>query len=213
VTDKPEVVLDLYEYKPTYLPEPALSKVVAEKIFRAYGSKISIKPPSFLNENLWELSSEGWVGYIPIGDELGLRLHPKVELRNIVRMLEYAYGLQSLQFFDELANAGSLEEFLSELANILSRRVLDRGRRGFYRAYIQQEDILPYLRGRLDIGSVATRPWATKFDCRYEEHLSDIRENQLLSWTLMVSCEVVTAMPRCCQSYDGHTTPSKASPQ
>jgi 5-methylcytosine-specific restriction enzyme subunit McrC len=186
VTDKPEVVLDLYEYKPTYLPEPALSKVVAEKIFRAYGSKISIKPPSFLNENLWELSSEGWVGYIPIGDELGLRLHPKVELRNIVRMLEYAYGLQSLQFFDELANAGSLEEFLSELANILSRRVLDRGRRGFYRAYIQQEDILPYLRGRLDIGSVATRPWATKFDCRYEEHLSDIRENQLLSWTLMV---------------------------
>jgi 5-methylcytosine-specific restriction enzyme subunit McrC len=185
VSNHPARVLNLYEYKPTYLPEAALSRVVAEKIYRSYGSKISVRPPSFLNENQWELSSEGWVGYIPIGDDVGLRLHPKVELRNIVRMLEYAYGLQSLEFFNELASASSLEEFLSELANILARRVLDRSRRGFYRAYIRQEENLPYLRGRLDIQSVATRPWATKFDCRYEEHLGDVPENQLLSWTLM----------------------------
>jgi 5-methylcytosine-specific restriction enzyme subunit McrC len=185
VTHQPELVVDLHEYKPTYLPAPALSQVVAEKIYTAYGSQVSIEPPSFRNANRWELSSQGWVGYIPVAEEVGLRLHPKVNLQNIVRMLEYAYGLKSLRFFDELTTAASLQEFFSELASILARRVLDRARRGFYRAYIPQEENLPYLRGRLDINAVATRPWTTKFDCRYEDHLADIRENQLLAWSLM----------------------------
>jgi 5-methylcytosine-specific restriction enzyme subunit McrC len=185
VTHKPDLVVDLQEYRPTYLPAQALPQIIAEKIYTTYGSQVTIEPPSFRNENRWELVSQGSVGYIPVADEVGLRLHPKVPVRNIVRMLEYAYGLQSLQFFDELATCSSLQEFFSELASILARRVLDRARRGFHRAYIHQEENLPYLRGRLDIGAIAARPWATKFDCRFEDHLADIRENQLLAWSLM----------------------------
>jgi 5-methylcytosine-specific restriction enzyme subunit McrC len=181
---KPERVVDLEEYRPTYLRAEELPKVVAEKIHRSYGSQVRVSPPSFLNGEQWELVSEGWVGYIPVSDDWGLRLKPKVSLRNIVRMLEYAYGLQSLHFFDQLSTSSSLQEFFSELASILARRVLDRARRGFYRAYVPQEENLPYLRGRLDVATVAARPWATKFDCRFEDHLADVGENQLLAWSL-----------------------------
>ena len=184
MTEHATRVIELEEYKPTYLPVESLRSSVAETIHRAYGSKITVDPPSFKNGDCWGLTSQGWVGYIPVDEGLGLRINPKVPLRNIVRMLEYAYGLESLTFFDQLANSASLQDFFSELANILARRVLDRGRRGFYKAYVELADALPFVRGRLSLQSLAKRPWSARVDCEFDEHLADVRENQLLAWTL-----------------------------
>jgi 5-methylcytosine-specific restriction enzyme subunit McrC len=77
-----------------------------------------------------------------------------------------------------------LDAFYSELAKVLSLRVLDRGRRGFYRAYLARMEQLPYVTGRLDIDHLVQRPWSSRPRCHYEEHTADIDENQILSWTL-----------------------------
>jgi 5-methylcytosine-specific restriction enzyme subunit McrC len=58
--------------------------------------------PSPKTDHRWELTAQGWVGYIPLSPELGLSLQPKVSLEGLFRMLEYAYRLESFHFLDDL---------------------------------------------------------------------------------------------------------------
>ena len=41
-----------------------------------YKGKVSIEPISFQPNAGWKINSEGWVGYIPLTEEMGLRLSP-----------------------------------------------------------------------------------------------------------------------------------------
>jgi len=123
------------------------------------------------------------VGFIPLTPELGISLQPKVELKNLFGMLEYGYRLR-IRFLEGLWDSNSLEEFYERLANILARRVLDRGRKGFYRAYIPRNEKSGFIRGRMDLPAAIRRPWDTRIRCHYEEHTPDIPENQILAWTL-----------------------------
>src|SRR5262245_16480888 len=98
-------------------------------------------------------------------------------------MLEIAYRL-NLEALDGLIEARSLAEFYERLAHRLARQVLDRGRKGFYRAYLPRLERLPYLRGRLDTRRAVHLPGQINLDCHYQEHTADVEENQILAWTL-----------------------------
>lgn len=180
------VVLKLSEYKTERFPPEVIPEEVARIIWKEYSGKVNIEAPSFRNNYQWELTSQGWVGYIPVSDEFGLSLEPKVELGNLFRMLEYAYNLESFKFLPGLFNAQSLEEFYERLAAVLARRVLERSRKGLYREYVNFEEHLPYISGRLDLQPVIREPWKVKPCCHYQEHTADIEENQILAWTLSV---------------------------
>ena len=108
-----------------------------------------------------------------------------MSIGNLFRMLEYAYRLK-IHMGDGLVDCASLEEFYERLALILARRVLDRGRKGFYRTYVSEHDRLPYVRGQLDTRRLITRPWEIDLPCAFEEHTGDIAENQILAWTLQL---------------------------
>ena len=123
------------------------------------------------------------MGYIPLTPELHIGIRPKVPVENIFRMLEYAYNVP----FEQDRRVGEvpgIEDYFERLASVLAKRVLDRGRRGFNRAYIPQSDRLPYLRGQLDVLQLMCRPWDTDLHCYYEGHAGDLVENQILAWTL-----------------------------
>ncbi|MGB5055483.1 MAG: hypothetical protein WBO24_13915, partial [Nitrospirales bacterium] len=137
----------LTEYKPYPLASGELTNELAQRIWDEYGTQIEIETPSFKNQYQWILKSRGWVGHIPISGELGLDLLPKVPLENLFGMYEYAYRLESFHFLKGLAVASSLNEFYEQLAHILSKRILDRGRKGYYRTYVAEQDSLPYVRG------------------------------------------------------------------
>ena len=175
----------LTEYVPARLAREALSDALGEALWRNYHSQVAVEFPSPKTDGQWQLTAQGWVGYIPLAPELGIRLEPKVELGNLFRMLEYAYRLESFRFLAGLVDCQSLEEFYERLANILSRRVLDRGRKGFYRAYLPETEQLPYVRGRLDVARAIQAPWDVRLQCHYQEHTPDIEENQILAWTLV----------------------------
>jgi 5-methylcytosine-specific restriction enzyme subunit McrC len=98
-------------------------------------------------------------------------------------MLEYAYRHQ-IDFMDGKFECASIRELYERLAVILSRLVLDRGRRGYYREYVARRACLPYLRGRLDVLRQATVPLAATLPCRFEERTADIEDNRILAWTL-----------------------------
>ncbi len=178
------MIVELTEYQLAEFPADAISAEVEEALFRDYADKIAVEAPSFKTGRKWRLTSLGWVGYIPLGPDSGLSLRPKVPIGNLFRMLEYAYRLTSFKFLDGTFDARTLEDFYEQLANVLAKRVLDRGRKGFYRAYMPETDRLPYIRGRMDVARAIRTPWDSNTQCHYHEHTADTEENRLLAWTL-----------------------------
>ena len=176
----------LTEYQPTFLAEEEIPLSVAKMLLRDYGAQVAVEPPSFKTDGKWQLTPQGWVGHIPLTPEFHFALQPKVELSNLFRMLEYTYDLESFRFLAGLFDCQSLEELYELLAHELARRVLERGRKGFYRAYVPETARLPYVRGRLDVQQVMQSPERVNLQCHYQEHTADIEENQILAWTLLV---------------------------
>lgn len=174
-------VLSLVEYE--RLDVDDLAKSVAERLRDDFSAKIELRPP-FHNQEKWGLTSLGWVGFLPVGDELGLSLQPKVPLASLVRMLEVAYRLAEFRT-EGLFEAGSVDDLFEQMASILARRVLDRARQGLFGAYVGQEEDLRFLRGRLDLLDHARAPWRVDLRCRFEEHTPDLDDNRILLWTLL----------------------------
>lgn len=176
-------VLELTEYQTASLPAGELDVALGERLWREYGKYVSVEPPGFKTNYQWQLTPQGYVGYIPLTPDMHIAIRPKVPVENIFRMLEYAYNVP-FQQSGEMVNCEALEDYFERLATVLAKRVLDRGRKGFYRAYIAESDRLPYLRGQLDVHRLMCRPWDTDLHCHYEEHTGDLVENQILAWTL-----------------------------
>jgi 5-methylcytosine-specific restriction enzyme subunit McrC len=115
-----------------------------------------------------------------------LSLEPKVPIGNLFRLLEVAYDLKAGAFrvYEDLVGCGSLADFYERLANILAKRTLQRARWGFHREYVEREDLLPFVRGRLNAMRLLTTPWSVNLQCGFEEHTPEIDDNRVLAWTL-----------------------------
>ena len=176
-------IIELTEYEPHSLAEDEFPEELAKLLHSSFGKQVSLEPPSFLNLRSWQLTSQGWVGYIPLADDVHLRLLPKVPIGNLFRMLEYAYRLD-FKILEGLTDCESVAEFYERLALVLAKRVLDRIRKGLYRSYVLENDRLPYVRGRIDVLSHIRNPTQVRLPCEFEEHTADLEENQILLWTL-----------------------------
>ncbi len=175
-------IIELTEYRPSYLAKAELDQPTAETLWREHGSQIAVEEPGFKNGDRWALTSQGYVGHIPLTADLHLSLQPKAPIANVFQMLEYAYDLG--QFWTDLARCQSMDEFYERLALILSKRILDRERKGLHRTYFPRQEQTPFVRGRLDGRRLSTAAWDPRLLCRYQEHTADIEDNQLLLWTL-----------------------------
>lgn len=179
-----KTVIDLVEYGTTAVPLGVLSHEQAAAIRKNFGQQVGVEKPWYAADGGWQLTSQGWVGQIPLTPHLELRLQPKTRLSNLFGMLEYAYKLRSLTFLGGVTGADSLQEFYSQLAKLLAQRVLARSRKGFYHTYCHQDSLLPYVRGRIELVQAAVKPWSTHIACQYQEHTADVEDNRILTWTL-----------------------------
>ncbi|MCY6493913.1 McrC family protein [Leptolyngbya sp. GGD] len=221
------IVYELTEYAATILPSDAIPIELGTLLWQTYGengtlrkSVVRIDFPSPITSGQWRLTSQGWVGYIPLSDVLGFRLQPKVGLANIFGMLEYAYNLKSFHFLDGLSHFDTLEELYSFLADILSRRILDRARKGLYRTYVPRSDQMTVVRGRMDTRHLVQKPWEVTIKCHYKDHTSDIEDNQILLWTLhqMIACgacnpQALTNVRRAYRALQGTVSLGHVAPQ
>jgi len=181
-------IIELAEHTPVKVDREKLPVEAAEILKKKFSDKIAVEMISFGPDSDWQLTAQDWVGYIPLTPEVSIRLLPKkgVKITNLFGMLECAYSLKSFHLSEKgLYDCDTLEDFYDRLANILAHRILDRARRGFYHSYQPRSDQLPYLRGRVDLQRASLRPWEVKLECHFEEHTSDIKDNQILTWTLL----------------------------
>jgi len=174
-------IIELTEYQPVEFESGQLSREVATSLRTLYSNQVRVERLWYESDS-WRLTSQGWVGYIPLAPDVHLALQPKVSA-NLFGMLELAY--QVGEFLPkETVKVESLRELYERLSLVLAQRVLDRGRKGFYRSYVSLEDQLPYVRGRLDMRRAAQTPWDARLHCQYQEHTADVEDNQILAWTM-----------------------------
>lgn len=176
--------IELIEYSSKLLPAEEISINVGTLLFKKYSDQIAIEFPSPATDNSWRITSQGWVGYIPLPEGIVLVMKPKVDIHNIFSMMEYAYRLKSFSFLKGIVQCDCLEGYFDRLACILARLILDRSRVGLYRSYVSCTETQSFVVGRIDFTQVARNTYDHRLVCEYQEHTADIPENQILCWTL-----------------------------
>lgn len=176
--------LELKEEEPCTFSEEYLDSETAKTLHDDHKKKISLECNPW--NHTYTLRSNGYIGYIPINERYTIKIQPKVNVNNVFRMLEYAYKLKSFELLKGITNIESTEDFFERFVNILARRILDRNRKGLYCDYMERTDTLSYLRGRTKIlpTTVSMMRGVLAPTCEFEEHTSDLVENQILLWTL-----------------------------
>jgi 5-methylcytosine-specific restriction enzyme subunit McrC len=212
--------VELVEYEPISLPGELLSPEIGRQLWQFYGDKVAVEFPSPKTDQSWRLTGTGWVGHIPLSADFQISIKPKVALENLWRMWAYAYNLHEFEWLDGLAQTASLVDFFPELAHVLAMKVLNRSRQGFYRTYETQIRRLPFVRGQLQWRQSFSSPEKAALLCRFDEHTTDIADNQILAYTLghiarSRRCPepVQTAVTRAYRTVQSITSPHTFQPQ
>jgi 5-methylcytosine-specific restriction enzyme subunit McrC len=170
------------EYETFQMPANAWPEEAVRRFVQLHGKRFDVQAPTLFNGHQWQIKPEGYVGRVPLSDEFCLVIEPKVGIRSLFRMLEYAYDLGC--FYDQEVPVGAIDTLLQSLAIVLAERVTARARRGLYRAYEPRHEALPLVRERIDLAGQARRPWQVAVPCHYQEHTDDVLENQALACAL-----------------------------
>lgn len=174
----------LVEFQRRSLGPGELSEHEARMLHVQFGDKITVEWPTPKTDHMWQLTSLGWVGFVPLGPDRGVSLQPEVPLRNLFAMLEYAYDLPSFKLLEGLYESDSILEFFERLAVILSKRLLQRARKSLYKAYTEESAAPGFVRGRIDVGPLMRTAVRSRIPCSYEEHTIDIEDNRIVAWTM-----------------------------
>lgn len=182
----PNSIIKLIEYECHSLCMEDFSNLEAEHLYHRYGSNVAVEWPSPKTDGKWQLTSLGWVGFIPLGNGRGISLQPKAPLKNLFKMLEYAYDLRSFKLLSGLYECESIRDFYEQLALILAGRFLDRAREGLYKTYKDEREELSFIHGRIDFETLSRTPVKSTVPCQYEDQTIDNQDNQIIAWTLHV---------------------------
>lgn len=169
------------EYQPRILGQDAFSKPQIDTLVAHYAKRVEIGRTL---EGDLKITPQGWVGYIPLDHSCGLYIRPKVPIANIFYMLSVAYDLDALRYSNLFIQCDRVEELYENLAQLLADKVLHRCRQGLYKTYEEEEEYLPYVRGRLQIPQLFRHPHRVQLPCEYQEQTVDNKDNQILAWTL-----------------------------
>ena len=171
----------------------AEDRAVVEKLSGSADDRLQIEE---LRQGL-RVRTRSWVGVVRL-PTVEIRVVPKVtgDLLGLVRLIEYASGLDALTRLRDGATLEASGDSLLELFALLfveaSERVL---RRGLLSGYVEREDDLPMARGRI-LGDRQVLERFGQLDriiCRFDELEHDIVENRLLTATLQVASPRVTS--------------------
>lgn len=146
------------------------------------------------------VQSRSWVGVLQLS-ELRIVIEPKLTggNRGLIEMLSYASGLDALKRQAttrtlQTADDGHLFNLIALLFAEACERVV---RRRLRHDYVVEEERLPVLRGRLLVAEQIRRGFGRidQLHCRYDDHTSDIPDNQLLAAATTAALPYITHLP------------------
>lgn len=127
-----------------------------------------------------EIESFAYVGRIQLGS-LVVTVEPKLDSRELLALLRYAYGLRNLRLLDtaELADTGrALQDLIIQQLHAETRELIDRG---LARRYVETFETLASPRGRIDLNRLAASSAPlVELPCRHHPRSSEHLLNHLL---------------------------------
>lgn len=176
---------ELKEFDPVEFgeDETSFSEKHANFLVEKFSDQVEVEYPTAKTGDKWVLKNKGYTGSIPLPDGKSISLTPKVEISNVLHMMEYAY---ELGYFDleGVTTANTVEGFYDRVAKILAQNIIDRRKRGLFRSYVEREEESQTIRGRINFSKTARRPWDPKAHIEYSEMTADNEDNQILLYTL-----------------------------
>ncbi len=187
--------LSEYQSRTFDLGEPSVEDLrLADELNADFEKKLELR---WLHNGKLEVRASSWVGVVVLSNAT-IHVRPKLagDELNLVRMIEYAGGLQRLRTSKierrlDAEREGLLDLICQLLASEAESLLLD----GLIHDYTTEEDSLPALRGSLRFREQATRRFGQldTLECRFDEFNADVFDNQFLA-------AGVAAGSRLCQS-------------
>lgn len=148
-----------------------------EFITRELDGKLSIQRQ--LQGSGYILNPNQFVGVLTLPSGRRIESRPKVPVGNVFYMLSVVLDLP---FREEPAAFDSFDDLLEFIAAYFAGLVQERIEHGLYRSYIDLEDNLAVVRGRIDFAQDLRENYVLRHRvyCRYTELTWDIPENQIV---------------------------------
>lgn len=161
------------------LVEGGLAAVVslAEDVGAAL-SRSEVVTVSRLGEDLWEIGASRFVGVATVAG-VTVWIRPKVDIHRILFLLGYA---KKPGWRDDTVKLAEVTDLVPALAHAFAAQAERALERGLLYGYVELDDSLTVLRGRLRDQEQLRRRFgiAVPLLVRYDDHVVDIAENQLL---------------------------------
>lgn len=136
-------------------------------------------------------------GSIPIGDDLLVRIRPKVPVAKLFVFLFWAEGLQALDLFDGAAPGGEIEDGFALVLKLLAGRVSRRIARGLRKEYAADLRKGPSPHGRILFRESARLFASGRAAMVWEERplTVDNLDNRLIAWALRRASRSIVGEP------------------
>ena len=171
--------IGLTEYTPVVL---ALSADDCNAIVVDGKKRLTIIPTTTAGE--FEVNPNQYAGVMRLPSGQTLDLLPKVPLFNVMWMISEVERLEGIDFhrLERQANITTFEDILEPIAAAFVEQITMLIERGLYRAYVEQEDNLTAIRGRIDFREDLNRNVVLRHRtyCRFTEFSWDVPENQVI---------------------------------
>ena len=177
-------IIELEEETDRAISKDDLDDILALALSKS--GHFDVQFPSVITGHKYIVRSKGWVGHIPVGAQIIVKVRPKLPISSIFGMLEVAYNLKSFALLEGETSVNTIEELFERVASILAHRVLDRARKGLYQAYLTRRDDLAFVRGRIDLRESLKRSLhgSAYLHCEFQHLTHDLEDNQILLWAL-----------------------------
>ena len=180
-------VFTLIEYRPEALP---IGDADARWLATLEPRRFEVWPET--GSDRWIVSPGSTVGVVELPSGNRLRCQPKAPVRNVFYMLATAYGFRD-PFLDQALAFERIDELFDFLVEHLANLIDARLERGLYRAYVEREDNLPAVRGRILIAEDVRRNAVLRHRtfCQFTEFTWDIPENRVIRQTVFAMSRLV----------------------
>ena len=168
----------------TELQEQTVELAPEDCRFLLGAEKRIVEVRSAVAEGYWKLWAAGTCGAVPLPSGRVIYIEPKVGIANLWHMLTYAYDLLELR--REAVGLGTAEDLVESVVEVFSKQVEGLIEFGLLRSYVEHEENLLAMRGRLNVVEQVRRNLVARhrLACRYDEFTTDVAENRILRYTL-----------------------------
>lgn len=129
------------------------------------------------------LNPSQFVGVVVLPSERRLRSSPKVPVTSLFHMLAIAYEFPR-PFREQVARFDTIDQLFEFIAQFFAELVEEQIANGLYRAYVEVEENLTAVRGRIVFTEDLRQNYLLRHRtfCRYSEFTWDVPENQVVRY-------------------------------